>query len=274
MSLAAAPLLSVRDLRVRYRRRAGTSTDVLNAVDGVSFEMRKGDTLALVGESGSGKTTAARAVLRLVPVDAGRVEFDGVVITDLRGEALRRTRRRMQIVFQDPYSSLNPRMRIGDLIAEGLLVHGMASSGEAQSRAARLLGEVGLQASDVSRYPHELSGGQRQRVAIARALAVEPDFLVLDEAVSALDVTTQDRILQLFERIRDSRNLTCLFIAHNLAVVQRIATVVAVMNAGQIVEMGPVAEIFGSPQHPYTKALLAAVPGQKYLQRMQGPLTS
>jgi peptide/nickel transport system ATP-binding protein len=174
----------------------------------------------------------------------------------------------MQIVFQDPYSSLNPRIRIGEAVAEGMIVHSIANRGEARSRAVRLLEEVGLTASDASRFPHELSGGQRQRVAIARALAVEPDFLVLDEAVSALDVTTQDRILQLFERIRDSRGLTCLFIAHNLAVVQRIATVVAVMNAGQIVEMAPAGQLFAAPQHPYTRALLEAVPGRRYLTGM------
>jgi ABC-type glutathione transport system ATPase component len=263
----AAPLLSVQGLRVRYGRTATSSAVQVNAVDDVSFEIRRGDTLALVGESGSGKTTTARAVLRLVPADAGRVEFDGVEFNGLHGEALRRMRRRMQIVFQDPYSSLNPRIRIGDAIAEGMLVHGLASRDEARSRAAGLLTEVGLSAVDVMRYPHELSGGQRQRVAIARALAVEPDFLVLDEAVSALDVTTQDRILQLFESIRKARGLTCLFIAHNLAVVQRVATTVAVMNAGQIVEMASAAQLFASPQHPYTRALLAAIPGQKYLRR-------
>lgn len=191
--------------------------------------------------------------------------FDGVAISELKGAALRRMRRRMQIVFQDPYSSLNPRMRLGDTIAEGMLVHGMAPPREARERAAQLLDEVGLSASDSSRLPHELSGGQRQRVAIARALAVDPDFIVLDEAVSALDVTTQNRILQLVERIRASRGLTCLFIAHNLAVVQRVATTVAVMNAGQIVEMAPSEAIFASPQHPYTRALLAAVPGRRYL---------
>jgi ABC-type glutathione transport system ATPase component len=261
----AAPLLSVDGLRVRYGQRAAPAATQVNAVDGVSFEIRKGDTLALVGESGSGKTTTARAVLRLVRADAGRIAFDGITINDLHGESLRRMRRRMQVVFQDPYSSLNPRMRIGDIIAEGMLVHGIATPGEARARAERLLDEVGLHALELSRYPHELSGGQRQRVAIARALAVEPDFLVLDEAVSALDVTTQDRILKLFDHIRASRGLTCLFIAHNLAVVQQVATTVAVMNAGQIVEMAPAARIFASPQHPYTKALLAAVPGRRYL---------
>jgi oligopeptide transport system ATP-binding protein len=269
--MPGAPLLSVSGLRVRYRRAASEGAGHTNAVDGVSFEISRGHTLALVGESGSGKTTTARAVLRLLPADAGRVEFDGVAMHDLNGEALRRMRRRMQIVFQDPYSSLNPRMPIGDAIAEGMLVHGIAPMSEARTRAAALLGEVGLSATDASRYPHELSGGQRQRVAIARALAVEPEFLVLDEAVSALDVTTQERILQLFESIRASRGLTCLFIAHNLAVVQRVATVVAVMNAGQIVEIAPAAQLFASPRHPYTQALLAAIPGRKYLTRRPAP---
>ena len=270
MSAAPAPLLSVAGLRVRYRRTTG-SGEQTNAVDGVSFDIGKGQTLALVGESGSGKTTTARAVLRLLPMSEGRIQFDGIAVDQLRGEPMRRVRRRMQIVFQDPYSSLNPRMHIGDTIAEGMLVHGLATRADAAGRVARLLEDVGLSAADASRFPHELSGGQRQRVAIARALAVEPDFLVLDEAVSALDVTTQERILQLFESIRASRGLTCLFIAHNLAVVQRIATTVAVMNAGQIVEMAPAAQLFATPQHPYTKSLLAAVPGQRYLSRKTAP---
>jgi ABC-type dipeptide/oligopeptide/nickel transport system ATPase subunit len=171
----------------------------------------------------------------------------------------------MQIVFQDPYASLNPRMHIGAAIAEGMLVHRLAAAEDARTRAQRLLEEVGLDGSYAGRFPHELSGGQRQRVAIARALAVEPDLLVLDEAVSALDVTTQDRILQLFETIRAARDLTCLFIAHNLAVVQRVASTVAVMSAGQIVEMAPASQLFSAPQHACTRSLLAAVPGQRFL---------
>jgi ABC-type glutathione transport system ATPase component len=264
VTATAQPLLSVNGLRVSYR---GTTTDPATsrpAVDNVSFALQKGETLALVGESGSGKTTTARAVLRLIP-SAGQVVFDGVAVHDLRGESLRRMRRRMQIVFQDPYSSLNPRMRIGEAVAEGILVHSATAPVAARQRAQQLLEEVGLTAADASKFPHELSGGQRQRVAIARALAVDPDFIVLDEAVSALDVTTQDRILHLFESIRASRGLTCLFIAHNLAVVQRVATTVAVMNAGQIVEIAPARELFAAPKHAYTRALLDAVPGRKYL---------
>lgn len=265
--MAAGTFLSVQDLRVHYAGAARTSRETTYAVDGVSFDIARGETLALVGESGSGKTSTARAVLRLIPVQSGRISFDGITLSELRGSALRSVRRRMQMVFQDPFASLNPRMRIGATVAEGMIVHGIASGEDAMRRAARLLEEVGLDGSYTSRFPHEMSGGQRQRVAIARALAVEPEMLVLDEAVSALDVTTQERILQLFETIRASRGLTCLFISHNLAVVQRVATTVAVMQGGQIVEMAPVRQIFAAPQHDYTQSLLAAVPGQRYLGR-------
>jgi len=252
-----APLVSVRGLRVRY---GGAGARGRTAVDDVSFEIPRGDTLALVGESGSGKTTTARAMLRLVTPEAGEIRFDGTDLLALRGEALRRARRRFQMVFQDPYTSLNPRMTIGDAIAEGPIVHGLAGGAEAGRRAAALLEEVGLDPALVDRYPHELSGGQRQRVAIARALAVEPEFIVLDEAVSALDVTTQAQILELFLRLRAARGLTALFIAHNLAVVQRIATTVAVMYLGRIVEMAPARTLFAAPVHEHTCALLAAVP--------------
>jgi oligopeptide/dipeptide ABC transporter ATP-binding protein len=254
------PLVSVRGLRVVHRRAGLFARTETTAVDDIGFDIARGDTLALVGESGCGKTTAARAILRLIDTDAGTVAYDGTDLLALRGEALRRHRRHMQIVFQDPFTSLNPRHTVGAIIAEGLIVHGLARGVEAQARVSRLLDEVGLSASDASRYPHELSGGQRQRVAIARALAVDPEFLVLDEAVSSLDATTQAQVLALITQLRQARALTCLFIAHNLAVVQSIATSVAVMYQGRIVERAPVKAIFAAPAHPYTRAMLDAVP--------------
>ena len=253
--MTLSPLVSVRGLSVRYADQR-----TARAVDDVSFDIARGETFALVGESGCGKTTTARVLLRLMEPESGRIHFAGVDVRTLTGELLRRHRRKMQIVFQDPFTSLNPRMTIGDTVGEGLIVHDMAPRAEIPKRVGRLLLEVGLTPADAKRYPHELSGGQRQRVAIARALAVEPEFIVLDEAVSALDVTTQAKILDLFERLRTERNLTCLFIAHNLAVVQRVASTVAVMYRGRIVEVAPSKELFAAPKHPYTKALIAAVP--------------
>ena len=256
-------LVSVSGLRVRYfdRRswRRGRKRDVFAVFD-VSFDIGRGDTLALVGESGCGKTSTARALLRIIEPEAGEIRFGGVDVRVLRGTLLRRHRQRTQIVFQDPFTSLNPRMNVSEIIAEGITVHDLASGAERERRVKRLLDEVGLAAGDSSRYPYELSGGQRQRVAIARALAVDPEMLVLDEAVSALDVTTQAMILDLFTRLRTQRRLTTLFIAHNLAVVQRVATHVAVMYAGRVVEQAPASTLFSAAKHPYTKALIAAVP--------------
>lgn len=256
------PLVNVRALRVRYpeRRRWRGGPRPRPAVDDVSFSIAPGETFAFVGESGSGKTTVARALLRLIDADAGEMTYAGVNLRALSGERLRRHRQRMQAVFQDPYTSLNPRMTVGEAIAEGLVVHRLASGAAAAARAAELLAEVELPPEFASKHPHELSGGQRQRVAIARALAVDPEFLVLDEAVSALDVTTQAKMLALFDRLRAARGLTTLFIAHNLAVVQQVATTVAVMYQGRIVETAPAAQLFASPGHEYTRALLAAVP--------------
>jgi oligopeptide/dipeptide ABC transporter ATP-binding protein len=256
-----SPLLSVRGLRVEHQRAAlfGRARKTVAVAD-VSFEIARGATLALVGESGCGKTSAARAILRLMDATAGAVSFDGTDLIALRGEPLRRHRKRMQIVFQDPYTSLNPRHTVEAIVGEGLIVHRLAAGTEVPSRVVKLLEEVGLSSADLGRYPRELSGGQRQRVAIARALAVDPEFLVLDEAVSALDVTTQAQVLALFARLRDARQLTCLFIAHNLAVVQRVATHVAVMYRGRIVEQAPTAALFARPMHPYTRALLDSVP--------------
>ncbi|MEA3247896.1 MAG: oligopeptide/dipeptide ABC transporter ATP-binding protein, partial [Gemmatimonadota bacterium] len=253
-------LLDVRGLTVTHRATGFGRDRRVTAVDGVSLSVARGETLALVGESGSGKTTAARAILRLVDADAGTITYDGADLLALRGEALRRHRRRMQVVFQDPYTSLNPRHTVGAIVGEGLVVHDLARGAAVGERVARLLEEVGLPTDTAGRYPRELSGGQRQRVAIARALAVDPEFLVLDEAVSALDVTTQAQVLALIARLRDARRLTCLFIAHNLAVVQQVATTVAVMYAGRILEVSPAAGLFEAPMHPYTRALLDAVP--------------
>jgi ABC-type glutathione transport system ATPase component len=264
------PLLSVRDLRVEHRSGGFGRARVVTAVDGISFDIARGETLALVGESGSGKTTAARAILRLIEVAAGRIEYDGQDLLALKGEALRRHRKRMQVVFQDPYTSLNPRHTVLAIVGEGLIVHQLATKEQIPARVTRLLEEVGLSAADLHRLPRELSGGQRQRVAIARALAVDPEFLVLDEAVSALDVTTQAQVLALIEKLRDARSLTCLFIAHNLAVVQRIASSVAVMHRGLIVEHAPAAQLFARPAHQYTRDLLDAVPASDPRERKFG----
>ncbi len=257
-------LLAVRDLVVDYaiprsrasRRAAGR----VRAVDGASIDIARGETLALVGESGSGKTSMARAILRLVQPSAGTVVFDGTDLLALSGDPLRRMRRRVQVVFQDPKASLDPRMTVGRIIREGIDIHRIAMGVDADARVEQLLGEVGLAAADAARYPHEFSGGQRQRIAIARALAVEPEFLVLDEAVSALDVTVRRQILELLVTLQRERGLSYLFIAHDLSVVERIAARVAVMQRGRIVECAPTRQLFEAPAADYTRALLAAIP--------------
>ena len=269
-----APLVVVDGLSVAHRGGGWFAPTRTTVVHGISFSIARGDTLALVGESGSGKTTTARALIRLIEPTAGTITYDGIDLLGLRGEALRRHRRRMQIVFQDPYTSLNPRHTVGETVGEGLVVHGLASGDAVGARVRALLGEVGLDPALATRLPHELSGGQRQRVAIARALAVDPEFLILDEAVSALDVTTQAQVLALVLALRASRGLTCLFIAHNLAVVQRVATHVAVMRAGRIVEQAPAAQIFRAPAHEYTRALLDAVPVADPRLRRAGALAT
>ena len=260
---AMIPLLDVQELTLVYPSRQtlfGKNTGATRAVDGVSFTIHAGETLALVGESGSGKSSLARAILRLVEPTSGSILFDGADLMALDRPALRRMRRHMQIVFQDPGPALNPRMTAAALIREGMEAHRIARDGEADKRVARLLDEVGLRNADGGRYPHELSGGQRQRIAIARALAVEPKLLVLDEAVSALDVTVQAQVTELLAGLQRDRGLSYLFIAHNLALVERIATRVAVMYLGRIVEHGLVARLYASPTHPHTRALLDAVP--------------
>lgn len=257
-------LVAVDGLVKHYPTRRGwlglKSSAPVRAVDGVSFSIPAGKTLALVGETGSGKTTVGRTLLRLVEPTEGRFTFDGIDVFGLKSGPLRALRRRMQVVFQDPSGSLNPRMTVGDAIAEPLVIHDLAKRAERPARVAGLLGEVGLDPSFAPRYPHELSGGQRQRVGIARALALRPDFLICDEPVTALDVSVQAQVLNLLRELQRAHGLTYLFIAHDLAVVRHVADDVAVMYAGQIVERGPVDQIYSAPRHPYTRALLSAVP--------------
>ena len=256
-------LLEVRDLVKHYRSEGlfAARTAPVRAVDGVSFSVARGETLALVGESGCGKSSVGRTVLRLQEPTSGNVSFDGTDVFALPREPLRALRRRMQIVFQDPYSSLNPRMTVGDAVAEGIEIHRLAHTRrERAERVAALLEEVGLDPSYARRYPHEFSGGQRQRIGIARALAVEPEFIVCDEPVSALDVSVQAQVLNLLKDLQQRRGLSYLFIAHDLAVVRHIADRVAVMYLGRIVETGPSEALLSDPRHPYTQALLSAVP--------------
>ena len=261
---AAPTLLEVRDLRVVFPVRRGLLrrvVDEVRAVDGVSWSLRAGETLAVVGESGSGKTTMGRGVLQLLPLAGGEVRHRGVDLRTLDAEAMRRRRRQLQVVFQDPYAAMNPRMLVADILAEGMVAQGLRTGpGERAARVAELLGLVGLEAAHARRYPHEFSGGQRQRLCIARALAVEPEVLVCDEPTSALDVSVQSQILELLETLQRELGLAYLFITHNLGVVARIAHRVAVMQRGVIVEQGPVDQVLFAPRHPYTQALVAAVP--------------
>jgi peptide/nickel transport system ATP-binding protein len=256
------PLLAVRDL-VKYYTAGGLfarGAPPVRAVDGVSFDVGRGETLALVGESGCGKSSVGRTVLRLQEPTGGEVRFEDVDVFGLDRTALRRLRRRMQIIFQDPYGSLNPRMTIGAAIAEGIQIHRLATGKEVGRRVGALLEEVGLDPGYGRRYPHEFSGGQRQRIGIARALAVEPSFIVCDEPVSALDVSVQAQVLNLLADLQRDRGLSYLFIAHDLAVVRQIAQRAAVMYLGRIVEAGPTEALLAAPRHPYTVALLSAVP--------------
>jgi len=256
-------LLAVEGLTKDYplaRGALGRRAGVTHAVAGVSFSIARGETLGLVGESGCGKTTTGRSILRLTEPTAGAVRFDGVNVRALGPASLRRLRRRMQLVFQDSAAALNPRLAVGVAIREGLTIHAIAEGAEADARVRRLLDEVGLGARFASRYPHECSGGQRQRVGIARALAVEPDFLVCDEPVSALDMSVQAQIMTLLQEVQRARGLTYLFIAHDLALVAQVATRIAVMRLGQLVEIGAAADIVRNPATPYTRALLAAIP--------------
>ncbi|MEN3271276.1 MAG: peptide/nickel transport system ATP-binding protein [Actinomycetota bacterium] len=257
-----APLLEVRDLVKHFPIRSGLAqrvTGQVHAVCGVSFEVLPGETLGIVGESGCGKSTTARSVLRLVQPTSGSVRFRGSEVTSMRGGDLRRMRRKLQIVFQDPYASLNPRMTVHAVIADPMRVHGTYRAG-GKERIAELMELVGLKPEHVNRYPHEFSGGQRQRIGVARALALEPELLVLDEPVSALDVSIQAGVINLFEDLRDKLGLSYVFVAHDLSVVRHIADRVAVMYLGKIIEIGTRDELFDRPSHPYTQALLSAVP--------------
>jgi oligopeptide transport system ATP-binding protein len=256
-------LVEVKNLKVYFPIRAGifkTVQGTVKAVDDITFEVRRGETLGLVGESGCGKSTTGRALIRLREPTEGTVKFDGVELTTLKTGPLRRLRRRMQIIFQDPYGSLDPRMTVGSIISEPLETHSLAKGEAKRERVAELLKMVGLDPSYVNRYPHEFSGGQRQRIGVARALAVEPEFIVCDEPISAHDVSIQAQVLNLLTDLRDRLGLTYLFIAHDLSVVKHISDRVAVMYLGKIVEIGPPDTIYAAPGHPYTRALLSAVP--------------
>src|SRR5690349_4582645 len=257
-------ILDVQDLKIHFpvyggllQREVGT----VKAVDGVSFQVHEGETLGLVGESGCGKSTTGLAVLRMLPVTAGKIVFEGVDITHHNQAQMRPIRRRIQMVYQDPFGSLDPRMTVGDIIGEPLEIHRLhGNKAERRDRVMELLEMVGLRHDMIDRYPHQFSGGQRQRISIARALAVEPRLLVCDEPVSALDVSVQAQILNLFRDLQEQLGLGLLFIAHDLAVVRHLCDRVAVMRRGAIVEIGPRAQIYGDPQHPYTRELMLATP--------------
>ncbi|MEN4917637.1 ABC transporter ATP-binding protein [Achromobacter spanius] len=256
---AEAPLVRIEDLKVHFPTSQARNAPVVRAVDGVSFDVPRNTIVGLVGESGSGKTTTGRALLRLFAPTAGRIVFDGQDITTLNEKQMLPWRRRMQIVFQDPYASLNPRMTVAEILSEALNTHKLAQDRRA-ARIGELLERVGLNADHSRRYPHEFSGGQRQRIGIARALAVEPDFIVADEPVSALDVSVQAQVLNLLQDLQRDLGLTMLFVAHDLAVVDYLCDDVVVMYLGRVMERGPTSEVYARPRHPYTRALLSAAP--------------
>jgi oligopeptide transport system ATP-binding protein len=264
VAAGSTPLLRLEDLKVYFPIRDGIIRQRhigdIQAVDGVSFDLARGETLGLVGESGCGKSTTGRAIIRLSPPTGGRIIFDGVDVTEFKGSALRQLRRRMQMIFQDPYASLDPRMTAGGIIAEPLDIHNVGESSDRRERVRELLTTVGLNPAYASRYPHEFSGGQRQRIGVARALALNPDLIVADEPISALDVSIQAQIINLLERLQAEFGLTYLFIAHDLSVVRHISDRTAVMYLGRVVELAKSRELSFKPLHPYTVALLSAVP--------------
>jgi len=258
-----APLLQVEHLRTWFPVRTGVlqrTTDWVKAVDDVSFRINEGETLGLVGESGCGKTTVGRTILRLIPATAGEVLYQGRGIFELPASEMRRLRREMQIIFQDPVGSLNPRMRVGGIVGEPLLVHGLARGDDLRARVERLLQRCGLWPGAADRYPHEFSGGQRQRIGIARALALNPRLVICDEPTSALDVSIQSQILNLLDDLQDEFGLSYLFISHDMAVIHHVCDRIAVMLNGRIVEEGTRDQVINDPQHDYTRALLSAVP--------------
>lgn len=262
--VASDTLIDVRDLKMHFPLTRGLvlqrTVGYVRAVDGISFSIARGQTLGLVGESGSGKTTIGRTIVRLYKPTEGQILFENQDIAQLEGEQLRKVRRQVQMVFQDPYASLNPRFTVGSLIAEPMHIYNLGSGSEIRDKAAELLRVVGLRPEYIDRYPHEFSGGQRQRIAVARALAINPEFVIADEPVSALDVSVRAQVLNLLQHLQQQFNLTYLFISHDLGVVRHVADRIAVMYLGKIVELADRDELYASPKHPYTKALLSAVP--------------
>lgn len=259
-------ILIARNLVKTYTQRSGRfgfGATQVKALNDVSISLRSGSTLAVVGESGSGKSTLARCLLQLQPLDSGEVLFKGQDLAKLQPAALREMRRNLQMVFQDPFASLNPRMRVGEIVGEGLLIHGLGSAAEQQKKVIAMLKRVGLAEADMQKYPHEFSGGQRQRIGIARALVLHPQVVVCDEPVSALDVSIQAQILLLLKDLQQEMALSYIFISHDLRVVRHIADDIVVMYHGQVVEQGKVADVYADPQHSYTRNLLAAIPGKK-----------
>ncbi len=263
-AVASQTLLDIRDLKMHFPLTQGIITQrvvgYVRAVDGISFSIQRGQTLGLVGESGSGKTTIGRTIIRLYKPTAGSILFDGQDLAKLEGEPLRQVRRQAQMVFQDPYASLNPRFTIGSLISEPMQIYKMGTPQELRDKTVELLRVVGLRSEYIDRYPHEFSGGQRQRIAVARAISINPEFVIADEPVSALDVSVRAQVLNLLQRLQHQFNLTYLFVSHDLSVVRHVADRIAVMYLGRIVELADRDELYVAPKHPYTKALLSAVP--------------